>query len=212
MNFSGALSNWTIEGNGVYVVELTRGAAKYLGADFEPGYPCLYVGQSAHPPERRLWNHLNNAGSNSSEIVKRNAKRLRFDLFAHLPRFKTAELAKEAESAHAFRLAKLGFNAYFDGKHIRPRFEPDEDSERLREIDHLRAVEDYVDQSVFSVIGALRAQGCDPCDAVDQILTSGRPEGINPEVVISLERQFAYMRPGVVRERFLELKQDGFIS
>lgn len=209
-----AKDRWTHEeGYGVYVVELGRGAARYLGADCEPGFPCLYVGQSAHSAERRMWTHLCQDGANSSSIVKGNARFLRYDLFKQIERFSTRVGAMAEEEAHAWRLARVGFHTYYDGKHVRPMLEPDAESEALRGANHIRAVADYVDQAIFSVIGSLRAQAVEPdfvsVSQVARILTDGRSEPGSLGATVQAERRFAYSHLAWVEQRLLELIESG---
>ena len=97
----------------VYVIEL-QAAVLTLGkfADANPGYvydaarPPLYVGMTAHSPDKRFDQHRN--GYKASRYTRGNAIRLRMDLVGELV-FSTREEAERMEELHAVRLRRRGF-------------------------------------------------------------------------------------------------------
>ncbi len=205
-----------IPGHGVYVVELGLGASTYLGLVYDPRYPVVYVGYSFHSPEARFKQHMCDSMLSSS-IVRRNGRRLRHDLFDHLPRFRDAGDAKHEEVEHAFRLARLGFHAYFDGNLIRPNsVGPDDETDRFRGSEHVRRAEPWIDQGILSVVACcdqqLEENGELNAEAVEGILRGKRPRHLGPDAVFPAEGQFAYLRDGVLEERVRELVEMGILS
>jgi hypothetical protein len=85
---------------GVYVIEL-NGNSNYV-----------YVGQTWYTPEERMQQHLTGyAVFHAAKPFKRRGTtgRLRPDLYAHLPRFKTQAEAEVLESRWAMELRKAGY-------------------------------------------------------------------------------------------------------
>jgi hypothetical protein len=84
---------------GVYVIELDR----------NPNH--VYVGQTWYLPEERLAQHNTGfAAFHAARIFKRGARgRLRPDLYANLPRYRSQPQAEALESHVALELRKLGF-------------------------------------------------------------------------------------------------------
>ncbi len=205
-----------VPGFGVYVVELGLGASTYLGLVHDPSFPVLYVGYSFHSPEARFKQHMCDSILSSS-IVRRNGRRLRHDLFDHLPRFRDAGDARREEEEHAFRLARLGFHAYFDGNLIRPdTVGPDDETDRFKGSEHVRRAEPWIDQGILSVVAGcvqqLEEHGGLNAEAVEGILRGERPRHLDPDAVFPAEGQFAYLRGGVLEERVQELTEMGILS
>jgi hypothetical protein len=84
---------------GVYVIELDGNANH------------VYVGQTWYLPEERLAQHNTGfAAFHAARPFKRGARgRLRPDLYAHLPRFRTQRQAEALEARWALELKKQGF-------------------------------------------------------------------------------------------------------
>ena len=97
----------------VYVIEL-RAAVLSLGRyaeanpeyRFNPDRPPLYVGMTAHSPEKRFEQHR--TGYKASRYTRRNTKRLRMDLAGELV-FATRAEAERMEEAHAACLRAAGY-------------------------------------------------------------------------------------------------------
>jgi len=85
----------------------------------------------------------------------------------------------------------------------------------MRGTAHIRAVEDYVDQAIFSVVASLRAQTSGSVELsvseVAKILTSGRSNA-ESDLHIEAERRFAYSRQPCLEVRVNELLQSGFLQ
>lgn len=206
-------------GFGVYVIELGSGAVEDLKIQggCSPGFPVLYVGQSFHSAERRMWVHFCDDGSMSSRLVKKHGRFLRYDLFKHLPRFPTREDAEREEQRHARRLAKLGFHTRCDGTHTyfdKDLAQPDAESEAMRGFDHLKAVEDYVDQAIFSAVANIRVRAASPDmlipREVAKYLRAAASGSVDPSSEV--EGRFAYMRRECVEERINQLLSSGFLG
>jgi hypothetical protein len=84
---------------GVYIIEL----------DGNPNY--LYVGQTWYDPAERLAQHNTGfAAFHAARPFKRGSRgRLRPDLYAHLPRFKSQPGAEALEARTAMELKRAGF-------------------------------------------------------------------------------------------------------
>lgn len=87
----------------VYVVELSDGA----GPRRNPDKPCVYVGQSYHPPDVRLSQHRD--GVRASRWVRRYAVGLLPELSAGYGPYETREEAEIGEALCAARLESQGF-------------------------------------------------------------------------------------------------------
>lgn len=198
------------DGYGVYVIELGTDAERKIGIRCEPGFPVLYIGQSAHSPEKRLQTHLSDPKL-GSKLVRECGGFLRDDLFQHIDRFSNSRDAERAEAHHASRLAKLGFHTWYDGTHI--HFEAKRIRPRLG-ASHLRAVEDYVDQAIFSVVASLQRQKeIDPPSPSDvaETLTFGRPNTVRDDLRLEAEFRFAYMDKVCLVDRIIELVERDFL-
>jgi hypothetical protein len=90
----------------VYVVELDDA----VGPRRHPGYPSIYVGQSAVPPEERLRQHK--AGYRSSRYVRKHGKHLRPRLYRRFNPLATRDEAVAAEQELARRLRNRGYTVY----------------------------------------------------------------------------------------------------
>ena len=200
---------------GVYVIELGKGANRYL--DLDPGLklPCVYVGQSWHSPERRFAIHQA-GGTHASSIVVRNGISLRPDLYEHLPRVRTKEEAVELETDHARNLAGLGFHSYFDGNLLRPQHcPPTIESRAMQTSEHLEGVSDYVDGAIFAAVGALN-QPSGPVEATPEkvatlLCADGRAGQIPLSVPLACRGKFAYLSPDLIAGRVSHLVASGFL-
>ena len=90
----------------VYVVELDDA----VGPRRNPGYPSVYVGQSAVPSKQRLRQHKD--GYRSSRYVRKHGKHLRPGLFRSFNPMTTRAEAVAAEQELARRLRNRGYAVY----------------------------------------------------------------------------------------------------
>ena len=90
----------------VYVVELDDA----VGPRRNPGYPSVYVGQSAVPPKQRLRQHKD--GYRSSRYVRKHGKHLRPRLYRRFNPMATREEAIAMEQELARRLRDRGYTVY----------------------------------------------------------------------------------------------------
>lgn len=98
----------------VYVIELDpavseKGAFRQKNKGQIPGEPCFYVGMSAHPPEKRLQQHL--SGENAGRFTKEFGRRLRPDLYEDRNPLTRRE-AKIEEKALARELREQGYGVW----------------------------------------------------------------------------------------------------
>ena len=94
----------------LYVIELDKEVLRYdeferANPQYRPGMPCLYVGETRHTPRKRFNYHL--VGYKSHEFVRRFAKRLLPEYYAHLNPV-SRDRAGEEEQRLADRLRALG--------------------------------------------------------------------------------------------------------
>ena len=200
---------------GVYVIELDKGANRYLNLSFDLPLPVVYVGQSWHPPEHRFRQHME-GGRLASRIVVRNGVRLRPDLYEHLPRVRAKEEAIELEARHARDLAGLGFHAYFDGRLLRPAHcTPTTESGAMKSEEHLDTVSDYVDQAIFAAVAAVNQPNAQikatPAKIATILCTSGSAGEIPLNVPLTCRGRFAYLSPGLIAGRIAVLVNSGFL-
>lgn len=91
----------------VYIIELARDCVRT---------PCalapLYVGQTAHTPERRFEQHKA-GGKLAAGKPHRFGVRLRYDLMQSIGRFRTRQEAEAAEVAVARALEKRGHRVFW---------------------------------------------------------------------------------------------------
>ena len=97
----------------VYVIELEpavltcrRFAAANAGYTYDPAHPPLYVGQSAHPPQKRFSQHC--SGYRSGRYPRKYSVCLRMDLAGELV-FSSRVEAEDMEAAQAVFLREQGF-------------------------------------------------------------------------------------------------------
>lgn len=203
-------------GYGVYVIELGKGANRYLELPLDLRFPVVYVGQSWHSAELRFRQHME-GGRLASSIVVRNGRWLRPDLYGHLDRVETKAEAEELEATHARTLAGLGFHAFYDGTLIRPdHTPPTPESEAMRTAEHVEVVSDYVDQAIFMAIAALNHPDHPVKASVESIAdllgTQSRPDQIPLEIPIPAQGRFAYLDPHLIVDRIHVLLASGFIE
>lgn len=210
-------NTWAVpKGRGIYVIELSPGANRYLGLTFDPCFPVLYVGQSHYSPEARFYEHMC-APERYSNIVRRNGRRLRYDLFDYLTRIQKKEDAQREEELHSYRLANLGFHTYFDGRLIRPTLGGSDEVEReLWGITHVRRSETWVDQAIFSVVAEAYLQLPDPrllgASVIEEILRGGVVSPEISDVIFRARGKFAYLEEGILEHRVRELLESGHLT
>lgn len=90
----------------IYVIELEDEAGPN-GTRRNPDFPCVYVGQSWHPPEKRFAQHK--AGIRPSRYVRKYGIQLLPLLYEHLNGFATQGEAKRAEKKLANKLNHRGY-------------------------------------------------------------------------------------------------------
>jgi hypothetical protein len=90
----------------VYVIELDCA----VGERIDPSKPCVYVGQSANPPETRFQQHLD--GYRASRYVRDHGVRLRPRLYERFNPLPTREDALEMEAELARRLRNRRYTVY----------------------------------------------------------------------------------------------------
>ena len=86
----------------VYVVELDPCAAA------DPGIGCVYVGETALPPQERWWRHKA-GGRTASRVVTRFGRCLRPDLVEGVGPFNSRAQAEVAEATLAAKLRHQGY-------------------------------------------------------------------------------------------------------
>lgn len=75
------------------------------------GKPCVYVGETWHPPEIRFQKHKD--GDNSARFVQRYGKRLMRTKYEHLNPV-PAEVAKDREEELAIDLQRRGYGVWWN--------------------------------------------------------------------------------------------------
>lgn len=201
----GSATEDTPPGYGVYVIELSKNANRYLDVPVDLPLPCVYVGQSWHSPEVRLMNHRE-GGVTSSRIVYYNGKGLRPDLYGHLPRVDTQDEALRLEAHHARVLAGLGFHAYYDNHLIRPgRTEPPSECALMRTYEHIALTADEtMDPHIFRAIALLadsRNRRATIRDVVGLLTTGDRTDHLRLPGSFEALGRFVYLNEGVVGSR-----------
>lgn len=95
----------------VYVVELDREAvpARYRHT---PIRGCVYVGQTAKPPEERFAQHMRGGRLANTKVYK-YGRRLRPDLYRAWNPFPTRRESEEAEQALAMELERQGYVVFW---------------------------------------------------------------------------------------------------
>ena len=98
----------------VYVIELDRAVLRFddfvrANPLYKDSMPCLFVGETRHTPKRRFHYHL--VGYKSHEFVRRYARRLAPEYYAHLNPV-SADQAKEGENHLAQKLRAMGYGVW----------------------------------------------------------------------------------------------------
>ena len=96
----------------VYVIGLKKTVLenrkfKRANPDYIEGKPCVYIGQSWHPPQKRFAQHKE--GHNSNDFAKDYGEYLQTRLFENLNPLHSREEAEEMEEKLALRLRKRGY-------------------------------------------------------------------------------------------------------
>ena len=79
--------------------------------DYQPGKPCVYVGETAHDPEKRFRQHK--CGDSEAPIANRYGRCLMKEEYEHLNPV-PALLATEEEQALALRLQGKGYAVWWN--------------------------------------------------------------------------------------------------
>lgn len=100
----------------VYVIGLDKEVLnnkKFLerNPNYVEGKPCVYVGQSAHPPEKRFANHK--SGHKQNNYARDYGLYLQPRLYKDINPLCTREEAEAEEEALALRLQKRGYAVWW---------------------------------------------------------------------------------------------------
>ena len=100
-----------ISQHSVYVIELDKEVLRFdafvrANPLYKDGMPCLFVGETRHTPKRRFHYHL--VGYKSHEFVRRYARRLAPEYYAHLNPV-SSDQAKQVENHLAKKLRAMGY-------------------------------------------------------------------------------------------------------
>lgn len=101
----------------VYVIRLynrvMRESARFRSENpcYEEGRPVVYVGSTAHSPEKRFEQHVA-GGRVANSYVRDFGKRLFEWAYEDLPTFETREEAEMEEERHAQRLRARGWGVW----------------------------------------------------------------------------------------------------
>jgi predicted GIY-YIG superfamily endonuclease len=90
----------------VYVIELDDAVGKRIN----PKKPCVYVGQSVHPPEVRFKQHKD--GYKASKYVHKHGMRLKPRLYGRINPLPTREEALSKERELAARLRRKEYTVF----------------------------------------------------------------------------------------------------
>ena len=98
----------------VYVIELCKDVLQFddfikANPDYKDGMPCLFVGETRHSPKKRYNYHL--VGYKSHEFVRRYAKRLAPEYYAHMNPV-SCDQAKDVENHLAEKLRAMGYGVW----------------------------------------------------------------------------------------------------
>lgn len=100
----------------VYVIGLDKEVLKHKkfrerNPDYIEDKPCVYVGQSAHPPKKRFANHKR--GHKQNNYARDYGLYLQRRLYEDINPLRTREEAKAEEEALALRLQKRGYAVWW---------------------------------------------------------------------------------------------------
>ncbi len=101
----------------VYVIELDKEVLEESrfrkeNPDYNPSKPCVYVGQTAHTPEKRFVQHLT-GGRSSNKYVYKYGVRLRPKRYERYNPMATREEAEAREELLARQLQKKGYGVWW---------------------------------------------------------------------------------------------------
>ena len=100
----------------VYVIGLDKEVLKHKkfrerNPDYNEDKPCVYVGQSAHPPEKRFANHKR--GHKQNNYARDYGLYLQRRLYEDINPLRTREEALAKEEALALKLQKRGYAVWW---------------------------------------------------------------------------------------------------